>query len=68
MIERAVFSMEQAALGYIALPSPMVIGRLSGDFAVRTAARSFWWGTLVVLGLIAITTLPSPALNRSSWS
>jgi MFS family permease len=66
MIERAVFSMEQAALGYIAFSITMVIGRLSGDFVVpriRRRAILLGGGTLVVLGLIAITTLPSPALN-----
>jgi MFS family permease len=66
MIERAVFSMEQAALGYIAFSITMVIGRLSGDFVVPRIGRRailLGGGTLVVLGLIAITTLPSPALN-----
>ena len=66
MIERAVFSMEQAALGYIAFSITMVIGRLSGDYIVPRIGRRailLGGGTLVVLGLIAITTLPSPALN-----
>ena len=66
MIERAVFSMEQAALGYIAFSITMVIGRLSGDYVVPRIGRHailLMGGTLVVLGLIAITTLPSPALN-----
>ena len=66
MIERAVFSMEQAALGYIAFSITMVIGRLSGDYVVPRIGRRailLGGGTLVVLGLIAITTLPSPALN-----
>ena len=66
MIERAVFSMEQAALGYIAFSITMVIGRLSGDFVVPRIGRRailLGGGTLVVLGLIAITTLPFPALN-----
>jgi MFS family permease len=66
MIERAVFSMEQAALGYIAFSITMVIGRLSGDYVVpRIGRRAILLGgaTLVVLGLIAIITLPSPALN-----
>lgn len=66
MIERAVFSMEQAALGYIAFSITMVIGRLSGDYVVPRIGRRailLGGGALVVLGLIAITTLPSPALN-----
>ena len=66
MIERAVFSMEQAAVGYIAFSITMVIGRLSGDYIVPRIGRRailLGGGTLVVLGLIAITTLPSPALN-----
>ena len=66
MIERAVFSMEQAALGYIAFSITMVIGRLSGDYIVPRIGRRailLGGGTLVVLGLIAIITLPSPALN-----
>jgi predicted MFS family arabinose efflux permease len=66
MIERAVFSMEQAALGYIAFSITMVIGRLSGDYVVPRIGRRailLGGGTLVVLGLIAITTLPSHALN-----
>ena len=66
MIERAVFSMEHAALGYIAFSITMVIGRLSGDYVVPRIGRRailLGGGTLVVLGLIAITTLPSPALN-----
>lgn len=66
MIERAVFSMEQAALGYIAFSITMVIGRLSGDYIVPRIGRRailLGGGTLVVLGLIAITSLPSPALN-----
>ena len=66
MIERTVFSMEQAALGYIAFSITMVIGRLSGDYVVPRIGRRailLGGGTLVVLGLIAITTLPSPALN-----
>ena len=66
MIERAVFSMEQAALGYIAFSTTMVIGRLSGDYIVPRIGRRailLGGGTLVVLGLIAITTLPFPALN-----
>ena len=66
MIERAVFSMEQAALGYIAFSITMVIGRLSGDYVVPRIGRRailLGGGTLVVLGLIAITTLPFPALN-----
>ena len=66
MIERAVFSMEQAALGYIACSITMVIGRLSGDYVVPRIGRRailLGGGTLVVLGLIAITTLPSPTLN-----
>ena len=66
MIERAVFSMEQAALGYIAFSITMVIGRLSGDYVVPRIGRRailLGGGTLVVLGLIAITTLPSPTLN-----
>jgi len=66
MIERAVFSMQQAALGYIAFSITMVIGRLSGDYVVQRIGRRailLGGGTLVVLGLIAITTLPSPALN-----
>ena len=66
MIERAVFSMEQAALGYIAFSITMVIGRLSGDYVVPRIGRRailLGGGTLVVLGLIAITTLPSAALN-----
>ena len=66
MIERAVFSMQQAALGYIAFSITMVIGRLSGDYVVPRLGRRailLGGGTLVVLGLIAITTLPSPALN-----
>ena len=66
MIERAVFSMEQAALGYIAFSITMVIGRLSGDYIVPRIGRRailLGGGTLVVLGLIAITTLPFPALN-----
>jgi len=66
MIERAVFSMEQAALGYIAFSITMVIGRLSGDYIVPRIGRRailLGGGTLVVLGLIAITTLPSTALN-----
>ena len=66
MIERAVFSMEQAALGYIAFSITMVIGRLSGDFVVPRIGRRailLGGGTLVLMGLIAITTLPSPALN-----
>ena len=66
MIERAVFSMEQAALGYVAFSITMVIGRLSGDYVVPRIGRRailLGGGTLVVLGLIAITTLPSPALN-----
>ena len=66
MIERAVFSMEQAALGYIAFSVTMVIGRLSGDYVVPRIGRRailLGGGTLVVLGLIAITTLPYPALN-----
>ena len=66
MIERAVFSMQQAALGYIAFSITMVIGRLSGDYVVPRIGRRailLGGGTLVVLGLIAITTLPSPALN-----
>ena len=66
MIERAVFSMEQAALGYIAFSITMVIGRLSGDYVVPRIGRRailLGGGTLVVLGLIAITTLPSPALS-----
>ena len=66
MIERAVFSMEQAALGYIAFSITMVIGRLSGDYVVPRIGRRailMGGGTLVVLGLIAITTLPFPALN-----
>ena len=63
MIERAVFSMEQAALGYIAFSITMVIGRLSGDYIVPRIGRRailLGGGTLVVLGLIAITTLPFP--------
>jgi len=66
MIERAVFSMEQAALGYIAFSITMVIGRLSGDYVVPRIGRRamlLGGGTLVFLGLIAIATLPSPALN-----
>ena len=66
MIERAVFFMEQAALGYIAFSITMVIGRLSGDYVVPRIGRRailLGGGTLVVLGLIAITTLPSPTLN-----
>ena len=66
MIERAVFSMEQAALGYIAFSITMVIGRLSGDYVVPRIGRRailLGGGTLVVSGLIAITTLPSPTLN-----
>jgi MFS family permease len=66
MIERTVFSMQQAALGYIAFSITMVIGRLSGDYVVPRIGRRailLGGGTLVVLGLIAITTLPSPALN-----
>ena len=66
MIERAVFSMEQAALGYIAFSITMLIGRLSGDYVVPRIGRRailLGGGTLVVLGLIAITTLPSPTLN-----
>ena len=66
MIERAVFSMEQAALGYIAFSITMVIGRLTGDYVVPRVGRRailLGGGTLVVLGLIAITTMPSPALN-----
>lgn len=66
MIERAVFSMEQAALGYIAFSITMVIGRLSGDYIVPRIGRRailLGGGTLVVLGLIAIATLPFPALN-----
>lgn len=66
MIERAVFSMEQAALGYIAFSITMVIGRLSGDYVVPRIGRRailLGGGALVVLGLIAITTMPSPALN-----
>ena len=66
MIERAVFSMQQAALGYIAFSITMVLGRLSGDYVVPRIGRRailLGGGTLVVLGLIAITTLPSPALN-----
>ena len=66
MIERAVFSMQQAALGYIAFSITMVIGRLSGDYVVPRIGRRailLGGGTLVVLGLIAITTLPFPALN-----
>ena len=66
MIERAVFSMEQAALGYIAFSITMVIGRLSGDYVVPRIGRRailLSGGTLVFLGLIAITTLPSPAPN-----
>ena len=66
MIERAVFSMEQAASGYIAFSITMVIGRLSGDYIVPRIGRRailLGGGTLVVLGLIAITTLPFPALN-----
>jgi predicted MFS family arabinose efflux permease len=66
MIERAIFSMEQAALGYIAFSITMVIGRLSGDYVVPRIGRRailLGGGTLVVLGLIAITTLPSPTLN-----
>ena len=66
MIERAVFSMEQAALGYIAFSITMVIGRLSGDYVVPRIGRRailLGGGTLAVLGLIAITTLPSPTLN-----
>ena len=66
MIERAVFSMEQAALGYIAFSITMVLGRLSGDYVVpRIGRRAILLGgaTLVVLGLISITNLPSPALN-----
>ena len=66
MIERAVFSMEQAALGYIAFSITMVIGRLSGDYVVPRIGRRailLGGGTLVVLGLVAITTLPSPTLN-----
>ena len=66
MIDRAVFSMEQAALGYIAFSITMVIGRLSGDYVVPRIGRRailLGGGTLAVLGLIAITTLPSPALN-----
>ena len=66
MIERAVFSMEQAALGYIAFSITMVIGRLSGDYVVPSIGRRailLGGGTLVVMGLIAITTLPSLALN-----
>jgi predicted MFS family arabinose efflux permease len=66
MIERAVFSMEQAALGYIAFSITMVIGRLSGDYVVPRIGRRailLGGGTLVILGLIAITTLTSPALN-----
>jgi len=71
MIERAVFSMEQAALGYIAFSITMVIGRLSGDYVVQRIGRRailLGGGTLVVLGLIAITTLPSPALNLISFA
>lgn len=71
MIERAVFSMEQAALGYIAFSITMVIGRLSGDYVVPRIGRRailLGGGTLVVLGLIAITTLPSPALNLISFA
>ena len=66
MIERAVFSMEQAALGYVAFSITMVIGRLSGDYVVPRIGRRatlLGGGTLVVLGLIAITTLLFPALN-----
>ena len=66
MIERAVFSMEQAALGYIAFSITMVIGRLSGDYIVPRIGRRailLVGGTLVVLGLSAITTLPFPTLN-----
>jgi len=66
MIERAVFSMEQAALGYIAFSITMVIGRLSGDYIVQRIGRRailLGGGTLVVLGLIAITALPFPSLN-----
>lgn len=71
MIERAVFSMEQAALGYIAFSITMVIGRLSGDYVVPRIGRRailLGGGTLVVLGLIAITTLPSPTLNLSGFA
>jgi len=71
MIERAVFSMEQAALGYIAFSITMVIGRLSGDYVVPRIGRRailLGGGTLVVLGLIAITTLPSPALNLTGFA
>ena len=71
MIERAVFSMEQAALGYIAFSITMVIGRLSGDYVVPRIGRRatlLGGGTLVVLGLIAITTLPFPALNLISFA
>lgn len=66
MIERAIFSMEQAALGYIAFSITMVIGRLSGDYIVPRIGRRailLGGGAVVVLGLIAITTLPSPTLN-----
>ena len=49
MIERAVFSMEQAALGYIAFSITMVIGRLSGDYVMPRIERraillgEHWW-------------------------
>ena len=49
MIERAVFSMEQAALGYIAFSITMVIGRLSGDYVVPRIGRR-----AILLGLSLI--------------
>ncbi len=71
MIERRVFSIEQAALGYIAFSITMVIGRLSGDFVVPRIGRRLvliGGGALVVVGLIAITTVPSPALNLAGFA
>jgi MFS family permease len=66
MIERAVFSIENAALGYIAFSVTMVIGRLSGDYVVPRIGRRrvlVIGGTLKIIGLICITTVSSPALN-----
>ena len=66
MIERAVFSIEHAALGYIAFSVTMVIGRLSGDYVVPRIGRRrvlVIGGTLKIIGLICITTVSSPALN-----
>ena len=54
MIERAVFSMEQAALGYIAFSITMVIGRLSGDYrcaAHRATCDLAGWGHIGGFGI-----------------